>query len=784
MKASLRWLEAMIGQSVGAEDAAGRLAMAGAPVESVTPLHQDLSGVVVGLVEAATRHPNADRLTLCTVVAGGEPVEVVCGAPNVEVGRKYPYAAVGITLPGGLKLERRKIRGVVSNGMLCSARELGLGTDHEGILAIDTNAAPGTPLLEALPIGDTQLEIDVTPNRPDLLCQKGVARELAASLGATVKLPTIPGGGRQGMAPERAERSGGVAGTEVVIEDTEGCARYVAAVVRGLRVGPSPAWLQARLTAIGQRPINNVVDATNYILHEINQPLHAFDLAKIGGGKIVVRRARPGERLVTLDGVERELSPEMMLICDAERPLAVAGVMGGLDSEVTDDTTDILLECAWFDPRRVRKGRQLLKLSTEASYRFERGMDLEGTGNAVRRSVELIIAVAGGEEAGAPVDVYPHPRKPATVFLRPERVEHLLGVPVPRAEVESLLGSVGFAVAPKEERLAVQVPGWRPDVTREVDLIEEVARLMGYDAFPTELRPYRPTNVPSDPAEKRAVAVREMFVGLGFHEARCLPLGPALGDQAVPLRNPLSAEETHLRVSLLHGLIRSVERNWAAHQRDVRLFEIGRIFELVKGAAVPAEQLRVAAVLSGARTPAHWTAGGKAEDFDLWDLRGMLEEAVRVAGAVGAVVARGSDGWVVRLADGMTAGSARRIVADRPAWAAPLFGFELMLDQAPRPVRPYRALPVTPSSARDLALLVPDGVVASDVEAAVRRSAGQLLESVTVFDEYRSADLGGRSVAWRLVFRHSERTLRDSEVDGAVGRVLEALKKEFGIERR
>ena len=431
----------------------------------------------VARVEAAWPHPNADRLSLCLVNTGTAQVEVVCGAPNVKAGARYPYAPEGATLPGGMKLTARKIRGVMSHGMLCSAKELGLGTDHEGILELATDAAPGVPLLEVLPLADTRLVLEITANRPDLLGHKGVARELGAVYGAPVKLPDFPTGAPLGQKPRAVERRGSVNGIGVTIEDTEGCPRYIAAVVRGVRIGPSPAWLEARLRSVGARPINNVVDATNYLLYELNQPLHAFDLARLRGGNIIVRRANAGERITTLDGEARALTPDMTMICDADGPTAVAGVMGGRDSQVTERTTDLVLECAYFDPKRIRATRKTLRMDTDASYRFERGTDIQAMTDVVRRAVSLIRTVAGGEEREAPVDVFPKPTRPRVVFVRPERVEHLLGVPVSREAIERHLTSVGFAVAPKDGRLHVQVPGWRPDVTREVDLIEEVARL-------------------------------------------------------------------------------------------------------------------------------------------------------------------------------------------------------------------------------------------------------------------------------------------------------------------
>ncbi len=623
---SRRWLEALLGRALDPAEAAALLTARCCPVEGVESLHGDLGDVLIGRVLDVKPHPNADRLSLCQVDAGGAegPLEVVCGAPNVRAGTTYPFAPVGSVLPGGLKLERRTIRGVVSNGMLCSARELGLGQEHDGILALETDAAPGTRFVDAVSLSDDRIALEVYANRPDLLCHKGVARELAAALGATVKLPSFPGGSSDASTYPAIRRSDGrkavtVDGVEIRLEDPEGAPRYLIAVIRGVRVGPSPDWLARRLGAIGQRPINNVVDATNYVLFELNQPLHAFDLAKLRGPAVVVRRAGAGEKIVTLDGVERTLSVEMTAICDAQRPTIVAGVMGSEQSEVTETTTDVVLECACFQPTRIHRTRRALGLSSESSYRFERGIDVHGMPDALRRAIELIVTVAGGTVREAPIDLWPEPQQPRTIFLRPERMDRLLGVAVAREEIERLLSSVGFIAAPKDERLAVQVPGWRPDVTREVDFLEEIARLRGYDTFPDELKPYRPGSVPEAPAERTLARVRATLARAGFFEARTTPLGRADAPDAVALRNPLSADEAYLRSQLLPGLVRRVEHNWAMRARDVRLFEVGTVFR-TRANQAPEERLMVAAVTTGGRRPLHWSEQ-RVPDMDIWDLK-------------------------------------------------------------------------------------------------------------------------------------------------------------------
>jgi len=785
VNASLRWLADLLGTRLEAAEVRDRLAMLGCPVDAMEPLHAGLEKVVVGLVLEVAKHPNADRLSLCKVNAGGDVLGVVCGARNVAAGKRYPFAAVGVTLPNGITLERRKIRGEYSEGMLCSAKELGLGEDSEGILELDTEAAPGTPFLDVLPVADTRFEIDVTPNRPDLLAHAGLARELGAVLGRPVRLPALPGAAE--APPPRAARaagaSGETAGVRVAIEDAEGCPRYAAAVLRGVTVGPSPAWLKDRLAAVGARSINNVVDATNYVLYELNQPLHAFDLAKLAGPAVVVRRARAGETLVTLDGVRRALGPAMTVIADAATPQAVAGVMGGAASEVSAATTDLLLECAYFEPRRLGATRRALGMSTEASYRYERGMDPEALPANLERAVVLLLAVAGGRLDGTPVNVCPAPIAPRTVTLRDERLAHLLGVTVPRADAERALTALGCVVLPREGRLTVQVPSWRPDLEREVDLIEEVARIVGYDRFPEEMRPFRPSVVPDEPTEAVASAVRGVLTGLGLHEAVTLPLGPRHDERCVPVLNPLSQEEAYLRVALLPGLVRRVEHNWRLSERDVRLFEIGRTFAPGQG-ALPVEEIHVAGVVTGGRRPRHWSEPAPP-DVDVFDAKALLEAAAAVV-CRGATLAAEGERLVARLPHGTVVGWAGPLDADRPAWAAPLVGFEILLRAAVAPPAAVRPLPRSPAVERDVALVLPDGLAAAEVEAVLRAAAGPLLETLWVFDEYRGAPLaaGQRSVAWRLVFRAGDRTLREAEVDAALARAVTEVETRCGVRRR
>jgi phenylalanyl-tRNA synthetase beta chain len=784
---SLRWLEDFLRRRLDVKDVTGRLAMLGAPVDAVEPIHTDLGDLVVGLVEEVRPHPNADRLRVCLVNDGtGERRNVVCGAPNVEAGRKYPFAPVGATLPGGLKIEKRKLRGEESEGMLCSTRELGLGQDHEGIWELGTDAPPGTPLLEALPISDHRLVVDVGPNRPDLLGHKGIARELSASYGVTFRLPVIPGERVDVPPARRVGNTGEVGGVRVATEDLDGCPRLLGAVVRGVKVGPSPDWLVRRLEAVGSRSINNVVDATNYVILELNQPMHAYDIAKLTGPSVVARRAKAGETVTTLDGVWRKLTPEMMIIADGSGPIGIAGVMGGAATEVTGQTVDVFLECAYFTAPGIRRTRKALGLSTEASYRFERGIDRWGGVETLRRCIEIIGATAGGELAGAPVDVGPGPANPPRIFLRPARVTQVLGVELPWQSLENYLVAIGATVVSKPEdgRIAVEAPSWRPDLVREIDLIEEVARLHGYEKFPAELRPFRPGTLPDAPIERITSEVRRGLAGQGLFEVSPLPMAPADGTGSVRLVNPLSSTDGHLRRRLLPGLIKLVEANWHNHVSDVRLFEIGTVFASAAAGERPSEERHVAAVLTGRREPPHWTGTG-SERFDLWDLKGQFEAAVGLAVPGGVVQVEGSE-WIAHDEKGRTVGRAGPVAADAPPWAAPLFGYELVLDPAPRSPARFAPLPSTPSSERVLALLLTHGTTVRQVEELLRKAGGELLESVLIESDYRGSELsaGARSVAFRLRFRASDRTLRDSEVDAVEARLLEALARELGIQRR
>lgn len=787
MNASYNWLRDFVDFDLSPDELRDLLTARCATVEDVVQLRQDLADIVVGRVIEAGRHPNSDHLWVTRVDSGaGELHHVVCGAPNVTVGTLYPFARVGSVLPGGLKIEKRKIRGELSEGMLCSARELGLGTDHQGILALDVNAEPGTPFLEVMKVGDTRLVIDVLPNRPDLLSHEGIAREIAAATGKKVARPTHPP-----AALTRAATSTPPTQVGVTVEDPGGCTRYLAILIHGVTVGPSPEWLASRIESTGARSISNVVDVTNYMLHGFGQPMHAFDASKLEKNQIIVRRARNLEKLTTLDGVNRTLDESMLVIADGVKAEAIAGVIGGKGSEVTESTVDVVLEVAAFDPRTIRSTRKKLGISTDASYRFERGVDRAAIPELAKYAAELITRVAGGVVVGDPVDVVQAFAAPAPIRLRAQRITRVLGENIPSSRIRQYLESVAFSVATEGDDFLVTAPSFRADVTGEAELIEEVARLHGYDAFSSEIRPFRPGNVPDAPLEIVSRRVRTELIAAGLFETRPMPF-VSNGIELNRVRNPLAENEAFLRTRILDTLGGRVEYNWSHMQHNVRLFEIGTVFteDRIPESNAPVERTHAAAVVTGARKPPHFT-DPRPPQFDQWDAKGLAELIGRAAYPTADVRCAPSVGdilWTVS-ADGTAIGSVTRLSLDAPVWAAPVFGIEIDLDSLPaatRTIRPYRPVPVMPAIEIDLALLVSDDVTAEQVAASIRASAGELLESLEVFDEFRGPGVadGWRSLAWRLTFRHPERTLRDKEVQGRTAKILGTLEGALGIKQR
>lgn len=800
MRVPLRWLAEWIELPPEAELLA-RLTQGGLEVEGVERVGPDLSGVRVGLVASREQHPNADRLSLCRVDLGaGEPVEIVCGAPNVAAGQKVAVASPGALLPDGRKLEKAKIRGIASHGMICSARELGLGDDQAGILVLDPAAPVGAPLDQVLAAGERVVEIALTPNRGDCASLLGIAREVKAHFGGALRVPPV----------EPPETGAPAADSfRIEIADREGCARYAGRLVRGIRVGPSPAWLQQRLEAAGMRAINVIVDVTNLVLLELGQPLHAFDAALLRGGVVRVRRAAPGEKLATLDGERRALEPDDLVIADGERAIALAGVMGGAETEVGERTRDVFLESAQFDPTRVRRSARRLGLHSEASYRFERQVDREGVRRACDRAARLLAELAGGQVAPGIVEAAGAPLEPLPVLaLDPARANRLLGTALAPEEIVALLARVDVAVEdPRATPLRCRVPSWRNDLRRPVDLVEEIARIHGYDRIPTTMPSERLAPVVTARPRALAAAARDALRAAGLLECMTLPFtSPAALDgvglaeddprrRLLRVLNPLTEEEGWLRTTLVPSILAVVRGNRSRQVERVRVFELGASFHPRAPGELPEERPELVAAIAGS-ADGLWQAGTPVPVF--FELKGAAEQVLEALG-LSARFQPGADApWWHPAASatievgGHAAGGLGELHPDTAA----RLGIEgpcavLVLDlgalaaAGPEP-RHFQEPSRHPLVRRDLAVLLPRDVPAARVLEAIRAAAGPDLVEAGVFDRYegRGVPEGRVSVAFRLVFQRPDRTLTDAEVARAVERVVGMLADRFQGELR
>ncbi len=803
MRISLEWLADFLDLDLEDAELPDRLAngllLAGLEVEALERPAEKFDGLVVAEVLSVAPHPNAEKLKVCRLADGVRERSVVCGAPNVAAGGRVVLAVPGARMPGGKKIERVRIRGEQSDGMICSERELGVGTDHSGVMLLDDASAVGSDAAVLLGLGDVIFDISITPNRADCLSVLGVAREAAALLGAPLRMPKI-------SVREDMHLSAASACT-VEIWDADKCPRYAARVMKGVEIRPSPAWMQRRLRAAGMRPISNVVDATNYVMLSLGQPLHAFDLRRLADQKIIVRRwAESDGSFTTLDGQKREMDDADLMICDGEKPVAVGGVMGGLDSEVSSGTQDILLESAYFTPQSIRRTRRRLGMSTEASYRFERGVDPSGTARAVDLAAELIRQTSGGVVAHGVIDVYPEPIAPKRAPLRVARASRLLGVSLDAFQVSESLESLGMRVDVGEERdvFSVEVPTFRPDVEREVDLIEEVARRVGYENIPATLPA---TGSPAArPARVRSLELqaRRMMLAGGFSEAlnysfvsrRALRRMGWRDEEMVALRNPLSVEMDVLRTTLLAGLLANAARNLRRGAHEIRLFELGRTFHPAEGETLPHQALRLAGLV----------VGGAPSDGDaplsgaLFELKGVLERFL------GSLRVKNLSFTPTDAVPGWDASAASRILVSGAslghvgltspealgAWdvGTGASAFEISLaslsEIKPAPLR-MTPLPKYPASLRDLAVVVRADRTNAEVEEVIRKAGGGWLESVDLFDLYVDAALsasGRKSLAYSLVFRHPEATLTDAQIEEAFGRIVERLDAELGARLR
>lgn len=807
MKAPLSWLREHVAIGLPVDELASRLALTGTEVERVSALgvparEQVLERFVVGKVITCERHPDADKLSVCTVDVGEDhPRTIVCGAPNVAAGQTVAVCLPGAVLANGMEIGEAKLRGVRSSGMIMSEAELGFEAKSAGIVVLPEEWQAGDLLADRLPISESVLEVEVTPNRPDCLSIRGLAREIGAVTRAEFCEETeyaFP------VAPRRVE-------DEVAVEvwDPDLCPRYAARVIRGVTVAESPSWLKARISHAGMRPVNNVVDVTNYVMWSVGQPLHAFDLETVEGGKVIARRAKPGETIVTLDGNARELTTDMLVIADAVKPSVIAGIMGSVDSEVTDSTTDLLLEAANFHGPSIMRTSSALGLRSESSTRFEKGLDRNMIPLALDMACAMLTEICGGTVSEGTLDALAAPTEPWVLTLRPHRVAEILGADVPTSEIESILGNLGCDVdedPSDDQRLLVTVPTLRSDLEREIDLVEEVARVHGLDKLPSTLPPRTEGRGGLTSAQQAARTVADLMVGAGLDEVLTYSfVEPGWLDKLrldaddprrapIPLANPLSQDQSVMRTMLLPGLLAVAARNVSVREDRVHVFEIGATFH-AGGAALPRETRRLGLLLVGAWERDSWKTAGVPTDVFLG--KGLVDRVLEALGVGGeyaasrepflhpgrtaAVAASGTSlGWV---------GEVHPLVLRAFDLSGPAVAAELDLDAvlaSRRGVALFEDLLSHPAVEQDLALVVAGDMPAVEVVNAVRLHGGELLRDVQVFDVYTGPQVGeGRkSLALRLTYRSPERTLQETEVNEIRGAMLDRLRDAIGAEIR
>jgi phenylalanyl-tRNA synthetase beta chain len=795
MRAPLSWIRDFTPVEAPVDEIVAALNQLGLEVEAVEEPGRDVAGVVAARVLGVESHPNADKLTVVDVDYGSGSTRVVCGARNVAAGDVVPYAPAGAHLPELGVLERRTIRGVESDGMLLAPDELGLGDDHEGIVHLDQTTEAGVDVRRLLALDDVIFDLSITPNRPDAMCIVGVARELAAHFGLPLHVP-------QPHAPTDPAVKSDIS---VRIEAPDRCPRYLARVAQ-VEMGPSPAWLAQRLVKAGMRPISNVVDVTNYVLLERNQPLHAFDLDRLGGRGILVRLAERGERITTLDGVERQLEPEDLLICDANSvPQAIAGIMGGGTSEVSDATKVMLLEAAYFERMGIARTSKRLRLRSESSARFERGIDPNAVAEHAERAMELFADVAEARVAPNIVDEYPHPIEPARIRVRTSKMNRVLGTRLTDDEILDALRPLDIDVSGSGDDITAIPPTFRPDLEREIDLVEEVARRVGFDSIGrTVARPEEQVGGLTNAQRERRL-VTDALAGAGLAEAVTIPLvavsdlerAGAPVDRMVEVANPLRAEESVLRTRILPGLLRTAAYNHAHGLTDVALFEMGRVFLAPTSAdwVLPEEPLHLAAVLTGSVRRRPVEPDRPVDAYDGIDVVGDVFAALEIAdGRTESATRAGFDPAraAAVVVDGIEIGVVGEVasaVLDTVELAPPVVGLEIDLDQvfgARRRDRSFQPPSPYPPSSIDLAFVIAENVATRAVAGTLRSAAGDLLEEVRLFDVFRSEALGAgrKSLAFALRFRAPDRTLTDDEVGEIRQRCIEAVAREHGGELR
>lgn len=769
----------------------------GLEVEGVHGPGEGREDLVVGEVVEKNPHPNADRLTLCQVDVGeSAPKQIVCGASNHNPGSKVVVIQPGQSLPGGFRIEEREVRGIVSQGMMCSEKELGLGDDHDGIILLPDDATPGERALDYL----TVIELSVTPNRPDCLSWIGLAREVAASAGIPFRKPTT------------AFRSTGAEAIPISLDDPEGCPRYLGRIVRGVKIAPSPKWLRDELRAIGLSPINNVVDITNFVLMECGQPLHAFDLGKLAGPRIHARKAQAGEVFLGLNDREYQLDPEHLVIADADRVVALAGVMGGAETAVSEETRNLLIECAYFNPSRVRRASSRLGLSTDSSYRFERGVDPTGLDHALDRCVGLILEIAGGESASGIIEAKSEANLPArrVLKLRPDRVNSRIGIVIPKQTQAEILRRLGCGIEEGDGgSLTAHVPGHRPDLEREIDLVEEVARQYGYEAIPSHPPGFATGVGETHPIFALEKAIRSFLIDRGWMETKSFSFsGPEFAEKlrlsadhplrhSIAIKNPITADTAVLRTTLAPSLLANLSRNANHGERDLRIFETGRVYLKDFENLLDCERDVVGLAWLGSVEP-HWS--DRARPFDFYDAKGVGEAILRELGVKGVRFESQtreffhpgqSAQWV--NAEGRPLGIVGRIhPLVTEAYDLPSDPLVVELDmEALGASLDSEAIQVAPPSpfpaiGRDLSLTVPIETTAESLLALIQESETPHLEEVRLFDRYLGEQIGegNQSLGFRVIYRSSEKTLSDEEIKPIHQGLLSKLNEKLGATQR
>ena len=800
MRVSLQWLSDYVDISAAVEEVCERLTMAGLEVEEAKVVGGGWENIVVGKIVGVDAHPNADRLRLVTVDLGTQEATVVCGAPNLEIGDKVAFAHVGAQLIDGhsgevVQLRPAKIRGVVSEGMVCSEKELGISDEHAGIMVLPAEASVGTPLSEYL--GDTILDLNITPNRPDCLSVVGIAREIAALTGSKLSVPEV-------HYDELERPIDSFASVEIA--DPDLCPRYCASLLTGVQVGSSPQWLQQRLLASGMRPINNIVDITNYVMLEYGQPLHAFDYDGLRGKHIVVRRANKDETITTLDGIERTVDQDTLLIADRERAVAVAGIMGGLDTEVTADTTTVLIESANFNQAVIHRGSINLRLSSEASLRFEKGLSRDLPLVALKRATELMAELADGKVAKGVIDVYPGKQQREPILLSAPQVKRLLGMEVEVSQIASTLELLGFGCEhtglPLEVR--VDVPWWRTDISCTADLVEEVARIIGYDNIPpTMLSASLPEHTPMPVLSLRR-EVRSVLVGCGFQEvltysltnqemmSRLSPAHRLVGPTPARVANPMSKDQEYLRTTLRAGMLSVLARNERYQENGIRFFEIGKVF-LPQGRDLPRETEMLCAVLSDLQRGLFWR--GEVKPLDFFVAKGVVEallsrlelvanfeasedESLHPGRSADIIVGNDKIGVIGELHPG---------VLEAFELSGTTYLIEIDIDKVLSlrvGAKEYHPIPRYPSTIRDIALLADDQITYQQIHAVIQSSS--LVNQVALFDVYGGEQVpaGKKSFAFRITYQSPHRTLTDEEVEKVQRQILDRLAQELGATLR